>query len=107
MLSRHEAGIAVPPAAEPTWRSYCAMLASKEAHFSALQALDEKRSEGHQRTLAEIAHIDQLLAAHSACVADFSRLMRQLGASDKTAQDALLSAITQLNKDLGDGGSDN
>jgi hypothetical protein len=83
------------------------MLASKDAYFTALLHLDEKRQSGRAPTLAETAHLAQLLAEHDSCVKNFARAMRELGASDKTAQTALLSAITQINRELGDGGEPN
>lgn len=80
------------------------MLASKDSHFAELKRLNEKRDSGEQRTLSEAAYLDKLLAEHDVCVRRFSSAMRELAAVDASARAALLSAITAVNRDLGNVG---
>lgn len=105
-MGRQPPVLTLPPAAEPAWRAYCAMLASKDAHFGELRRLDEKRNQGEPRTLAEVAQLGQLLDRHNDCVGEFSRAMRELTITDRAAQAVLVQAITELNSDLGDAGAD-
>lgn len=77
------------------------MLASKDAHFQALEAVSAKVKEGGRRSLAETAHLAQLLESHDACVAAFAAAMRELATVDPDANSALLGAITELNRELG------
>ena len=77
------------------------MLASKDAHFSFLAELSHKHQTGGQRTLAEAARLQQLLAEHDQCVGAFKHALRALAASDQTAHAALLTAMTRANVDVG------
>ncbi len=76
------------------------MLNSKDAHFSYLEALDRRYKTGGQRTLAEIARLEDLLAVHDRCVAAFAGAMRELGDANAEAHAQLVSAIAELNSYL-------
>ena len=95
--------INLPDAAQPAWRSYCAMLVSKDAHFGFLQQLNRKVKDGGQRTLTEAARLQQLLAEHNTCVKDFASTVRALASSEPTAHAALVAALASLNQALGAG----
>lgn len=98
-VERH--GVDLPESARPAWRAYCAMLASKDAHFAFLGSLDEKYREGGRRSLAEIARLEQLLDEHDRCVRAFTEAMRALKAADEVAHGLLVRAIGELNQSLG------
>jgi len=91
----------LPAAAEPAWRAYCAMLASKDAHFGFLAELDRKVKDGGQRTLAEAAHLQQLLAAHNECVKSFATVVKALAVDEPTTHAALVTALASLNQAMG------
>ena len=93
--------ISLPEAAQPTWRAYCAMLASKDAHFGFLAELDRKVKDGGQRTLAEAARLQQLLAEHNDCVKAFARVVKALAVDEPQAHTALVAALASLNRALG------
>ena len=78
------------------------MLNSKDAHFSYLEELDRKYQTGGQRTLAEIARLEDLLATHDRCVAGFAGEMRDLGDADAEAHTQLINALAEINRSLGD-----
>ena len=79
------------------------MLASKDAHFGFLDQLHRKVNAGGQRTLAEAARLQQLLAAHNTCVKDFASTVKALANSDPAAHAALVAALASLNQALGAG----
>ena len=93
----------LPDAAQPAWRAYCAMLASKDAHFGFLDHLNRKVNEGGQRTLAEAARLQQLLAEHNICVKEFASTVKALANSEPAAHAALVAALASLNQALGAG----
>ncbi len=95
--------ISLPDAAQPAWRAYCAMLVSKDAHFGFLQQLNRKVKDGGQRTLAEAARLQQLLAEHNTCVKDFAGTVRALASSEPAAHAALVTALASLNQAMGAG----
>ena len=76
------------------------MLNSKDAHFSYLEELNRKYQTGGQRTLAEIARLEDLLASHDRCVTGFAGAMRDLGEADAEAHSQLINAIADLNSYL-------
>jgi hypothetical protein len=77
------------------------MLASKSAYFDFLAALDRKVQNGGQRSLAEIAHLESRLQAHTDAVGHFRTTMVALAAADRSARDALVTLIGELNRELG------
>jgi hypothetical protein len=77
------------------------MFESKEAHFTFLSALEEKRQAGRQPTLAETARLEVLLAAHNRCVADFAAATKTLSDNDSEARDVFLRLVAELNRELG------
>ncbi|MGR8920681.1 MAG: hypothetical protein ACU85V_13780 [Gammaproteobacteria bacterium] len=77
------------------------MLDSKDAHFEFLRQLNEKRDRGEERSLAEGAYLEKLLAEHDSCVSEFTRAMQALARTDAAARAALVEAITQANAALG------
>ena len=79
------------------------MLASKDAHFGFLDLLNRKVNEGGQRTLAEAARLQQLLAEHNTCVKDFATTVKGLATSDPPAHGALVAALARLNQAMGAG----
>jgi len=79
------------------------MVASKAAHFDFLTNLDRKYQHGGRRTLAEIARLDTLLAAHTIAVRQFREAVAALTAEDRPARDALVRHINQANASLGGG----
>lgn len=93
--------INLPAAAEPAWRAYCAMLASKDAHFGFLADLDKKVKDGGQRTLAEAARLQQLLAEHNECVKIFASLVKALAVDEPAAHTAFVTALANLNQAMG------
>lgn len=93
--------INLPAAAQPAWRAYCAMLASKDAHFGFLAELDRKVKDGGQRTLAEAARLQQLLAEHNDCVKAFASVVKALAVEAPTAHAALVAALASLNQAMG------
>lgn len=95
--------INLPAAAQPAWRAYCAMLVSKDAHFGFLQQLNRKVKDGGQRTLAEAARLQQLLAEHNTCVKQFASTVKALAASEPAAHAALVVALASLNQAMGAG----
>ncbi len=95
--------INLPDAAQPAWRAYCAMLASKDAHFGFLDQLNRKVNDGGQRTLAEAARLQQLLAEHNICVKDFASTVKALASGDPPAHAAFVAALASLNQAMGAG----
>jgi hypothetical protein len=91
----------LPDAAEPAWRAYCAMLASKDAHFGFLAELDKKVKDGGQRTLAEAARLQQLLAEHNDCVKTFATVVKTLAVEQPAAHAAFVTALASLNQAMG------
>ncbi len=92
---------ALPAAARPAWTAYQAMVASKARHFDFLSLLDRKYEAGGRRTLAEIAHLEQLLESHTLAVKAFGRTMAELSGTDAGARDALVAHLHGLNATLG------
>lgn len=95
--------INLPDAAQPAWRAYCAMLASKDAHFGFLAELDRKVKNGGQRSLAEAARLQQLLAEHNDCVKAFATVVKALAVAEPKAHAALVTALASLNQAMGAG----
>lgn len=91
----------LPAAAQAGWAAYHVMLSSKESYFNFLAALDRKAQAGEQRSLAEIAHLDALLARHTEAVGRFRSEITALTARDRVARDSLVALIGQLNQSLG------
>ncbi len=91
----------LPDPALPAWRAYEAMLKTKEAHFSFLEALETKYRDGGRRTLAEGRRLEQLLAEHDAQVRAFRQSVAALQQEDLAAHHALLMHISRANSDLG------
>lgn len=91
----------LPGLAQPAWEAYHAMVETKTRHFDFLSALDRKYAHGGRRSLAEIAHLDTLLAAHTAAVRDFGRTMAELARQNVTARDALVARLQGVNAGLG------
>lgn len=77
------------------------MLASKNAHFGFLAELDRKVQDGGQRTLAEAARLQQLLAEHHDCVKTFASVVKALAAEEPQAHAALVTALASLNRAMG------
>lgn len=98
-VERH--GVDLPEAAGAAWRAYCAMLSSKDAHFGYMETLNAKYERGGNRTLAEGARLQQLLAEHDRCVTAFTAEMRALKTTDAAAHGQLVTAIGELNRSLG------
>jgi hypothetical protein len=93
--------INLPDAAGPAWRAYCAMLASKDAHFGFLAELDRKVKDGGQRTLAEAARLQQLLAEHNDCVKAFATVVKALAVESPAAHSAFVAALASVNQAMG------
>ena len=93
--------INLPDAAQAAWRAYCAMLASKDAHFGFLEELDRRVKNGGQRTLAEAARLAQLLQEHHACVHAFATTVRRLASAEPAAHAALVAALAKVNQAVG------
>ncbi len=91
----------LPIAALPAWSAYQQMLQSKTAHFEFLVELDRKYERGGRRSLAEMARLDNLLAAHTAAVRAFRAAVSTLTAQDEAARNALLAHINESNAALG------
>ena len=91
----------LPDAALPAWRAYEAMLGTKDAHFSFLEALEIKYRDGGRRTFAEGRRLEQLLAEHDEQVRAFRRSIMALQQEDLAAHHALLVHIRHANADLG------
>ena len=89
----------LPETAEHAWHAYEEMLGSKTAHFSYLQQLEDKYRHGGQRSLAEGAHLNQLLAAHDARVKAFRLAITELSQLDLSAHQTLIEHIAALNAD--------
>jgi len=79
------------------------MLASKDAHFGFLAELDRKVKDGGQRTLAEAARLQQLLAEHNDCVKTFATVVKALAVESPTAHAAFVAALASLNQAMGAG----
>lgn len=77
------------------------MLASKDAHFGFLAQLDRKVKDGGQRTLAEAARLQQLLAEHSDCVKAFASVVKTLAVEQPQAHAALVATLASLNRAMG------
>ena len=92
--------INLPDAAQGAWRAYCAMLASKDAHFGFLAELDNKVKSGGQRTLAEAARLAQLLTEHNDRVVAFASAVRALKSAEPAAHAALVAALASINQAL-------
>lgn len=95
--------INLPDAAQPAWRAYCAMLASKDAHFGFLAELDSKVKNGGKRSLAEAARLQQLLAEHNDCVKNFATVVKALALESPAAHAAFVTALASLNGAMGAG----
>lgn len=91
----------LPDAALPAWRAYEAMLETKNAHFSCLEALETKYRDGGRRTFAESRRLEQLLTEHDAQVRTFRQSIAALQKQDLAAHHALLLHIRNANADLG------
>ncbi len=100
-MSIEQHGLNLPDVARPAWRAYCEMLNSKDAHFDTLEELNRKYTDGGRRSLAEIAHLEQLLETHDRSVARFAAAMRALRETSSEAHALLLSALADLNESLG------
>ena len=87
-------------ATHAAWQAYRAMLASKDAHFRALEVLNRKRELGEQVTLAETAYLEQLLAAHTAAVTGFRAAMAGL---EGGARADFVRLLGEVNEGLGAG----
>ena len=104
-VTEHAAPLAInlPDIAQPAWRAYCAMLASKDAHFGFLACLDKKVKIGGQRSLAEAARLQQLLAEHNDCVKAFATVVKALALAEPAAHVALVAALANVNQAMGAG----
>ncbi|MBM4226764.1 MAG: hypothetical protein FJ164_03290 [Gammaproteobacteria bacterium] len=91
----------LPAIAHLAWSSYHAMVASKTRHFDFLSELDRKHEGGGRRSLAEIAHLEQLLELHTRAVKAFGQAVAQLATEDPGARDSLLTHLHGLNAALG------
>ncbi len=100
-MSIEQHGLNLPDVARPAWRAYCEMLNSKDAYFNTLEELNRKYADGGRRSLAEIAHLEQLLETHDRSVAGFASAMRALGEASSEAHASLVSALAELNESLG------
>ena len=87
-------------ATQVAWGAYRAMLASKDAHFRALEELSASRERGEQVPLAASSHLEQLLAAHTAAVATFKGALAALQGEVRLEFVRLLG---QINEGLGSG----
>ncbi len=94
-------GLNLPELARPAWRAYCEMLNSKDAYFNTFEELNRKYGDGGRRSLAEIAHLEQLLETHDRSVAGFASAMRALGEISSEAHGLLVNALADLNESLG------
>lgn len=83
----------LPAAAEEAWRDYCAMVASKQAHFGFLREVSEREAAGEPRSLAAAARLAGLLAEHDAAVKRFAAAMRALAGRDGDAHAALVRRL--------------
>ena len=83
----------LPPAAIFVWQRYLAMIASKDAHFSFLESLEEKYKHGGNRTLAEIAHLEGLLDSHNSCVKAFTDAQKLLATNDPEAHVEFINVL--------------
>ena len=93
-----------PDAAEATqaaWAAYRAMLESKDAHFRALERLNEARERGDQLPLAATTHLESLLATHTAAVAGFKSTLASLSGE---ARADFVRLLAEVNEGLGAGG---
>ena len=99
-MSIEQHGLNLPDIARPAWRAYCEMLKSKDAHFDTLEELNRKYTDGGRRSLAEIAHLEQLLETHDRSVARFATAMRALGEASSEAHGLLVNALAELNESL-------
>ncbi|MBI2799774.1 MAG: hypothetical protein HYX63_05720 [Gammaproteobacteria bacterium] len=63
--------------------------------------LANKYQHGGQHSLAEIARLETLLAAHTAAVKTFKSAVIDLGQADATARDLLVKLLSRVNAGLG------
>ena len=91
----------LPAITHLAWSSYHAMVASKTRHFEFLGLLDRKYEAGGRRSLADIAHLEQVLELHTRAVKAFGQAMAKLAAEDTGARDSLLAHLHGLNATLG------
>lgn len=91
----------LPDSARPAWNAYRELLGSKSAYFDFLALLANKYQFGGQRSLAEIARLETLLAAHTAAVKAFKSAVSDLGQADATARDRLVELLGRVNEGLG------
>lgn len=101
MPDRFKIGQDLPEVALPAWKTYCAMVTSKENHFRYLDALEQKYQTGGSRTASEITRLDNLLKEHDRCVGEFSTAMKTLANDDSMARSVLIEIIATLNFQLG------
>ena len=87
-------------ATQAAWAAYRAMLESKDAHFRALEQLNEARERGEQLPLASATHLDGLLAAHTAAVAGFKATLAGLSGE---ARADFVRLLSEVNEGLGAG----
>ncbi len=85
----------LPPAAADAWRAYRRMLDSKSAHFGFLESLAEKYRYGGERSLAEQAHLANLLDDHDRQVKEFTAAMKRLAEDAPQAREALLDLLKE------------
>ena len=76
------------------------MLESKDAHFRALESLNEARERGEQLPLAASAHLEQLLASHTAAVSGFKVTLAALSGQ---ARADFVRLLSEVNEGLGAG----
>lgn len=92
---------ALPKDAAEAWLAYTNMLASKEAHYSFLESLDQKYQSGGKRSLAEIAHLDGLLNTHNKCVKSFTEAQKSLLTTSPQSHKAFIEILSDTNAHLG------
>lgn len=73
--------------------AFAAMLASKDAHITLLEEIEQGRKAGALPTLAQSLRQAQLLAEHDRCVKAFTLALRQLQESDPGAARALIARL--------------
>ena len=96
-----ETSQSLPATAEPAWRAWRAMLASKDLHFQTLAEITEKYRAGGRRSLAEAAYLEGLLAAHTSNVHAFKAALAALAAEDPAARNALVKLLAETGEGLG------
>lgn len=86
-------GPSLPAAARAAWEAWLELQASKEAHFTALEAQQNARS-SHGPSLAGAAHLHGLLEEHTRRVQRFKLELQQLKNTDVAAHQALLARLS-------------